>query len=232
MLSPESKSRTEPKPRFVDQLSDFLHKYRVVLLVILIILVVFVVAYFTYTEWHKHRREQSTVMAERAQNLYTQWVQAEDRQSLEQQLQDLIGRIVERYPRQYAAQRARFIRANMAFEKEQWGQAAEYYRNLAKSFSQSYLAPIGLFNAGVAFEKAEDVEQAMASYQQVVDGYPDNFLVPHALFSLGRLYESREDFENAFQLYNRLEDEHPLSNWTKLGRNRIIDLKVQGRIAE
>ena len=79
MLSSESKPRTEPKPRFVDQLSDFLHRYRVVLLVILIVLVVFMVTYFSYTEWNKRSRERSTVMAERAQELYAQWLQAEAR---------------------------------------------------------------------------------------------------------------------------------------------------------
>jgi hypothetical protein len=56
--------------------------------------------------------------------------------------------------------------------------------------------------------------------------------VPHAMFAMGRLYESSEDFQSAFQVYDRLEDEFPLSNWTKMGRNRIIALRVEGRIAE
>jgi TRAP-type C4-dicarboxylate transport system permease small subunit len=59
MLSSENartQRSSEAKPRFVDQLTAFLHKYRVVLLVILIALVVFVLAYFGWTEWHKRTR--------------------------------------------------------------------------------------------------------------------------------------------------------------------------------
>jgi TolA-binding protein len=91
---------------------------------------------------------------------------------------------------------------------------------------------LSLFNAGIAFEQAEEIGQGIAAYQELADKHPESSLVAHALFSLGRLYEAQEDYENAFQVYDRLEDEHPLSNWTKMGRNRIIDLKVQGRIAE
>ena len=70
MLSSEKEKTqrgAEPKPRFVDQLSAFLHKYRIVLLVLLIALVVFVVTYFTWTEWHHRTQEKSTLMAEKAQ---------------------------------------------------------------------------------------------------------------------------------------------------------------------
>jgi TolA-binding protein len=235
MLGSENAGKTrgaEAKPRFVDRLTDFLHRYRVVLLVTLIVLVVFVVAYFSWSELHKRTRERSTLMAERAQELYEQWLQAEERESLEQELEQLIDQIVDRYPRQYAAQRAFFIRGNVAFENEQWQQAADSYQALADSFPEAYLAPLSLFNAGAAYEQADELDQAIAAYQAVAEEHPESFLVPHALFSLGRLYEAREEFENAFQMYDRLEDEYPLSNWTKIGRNRIIELEIEGRIAE
>lgn len=238
MLSSENTETargTEAKQRLVDRLADFLHKYRIVLLVVLIALVVFVVAYFTWTEWHKRTRERSTLMAERAQEMYANWLEAEagsDRETLQQELEALIDQILERYPRQYAAQRAGFIGANLAFENEQWQEAAEGYRDLAESFPKSYLAQLSLFNAGVAYEQAGDLDQGIAAYGELTEQHPDSFLVPHALFSLGRLYETREEYENAFQAYDRLEDEYPLSNWTKAGRNRIIGLKVEGKIAE
>ena len=49
MLSSESEGKTrstETKPRFVERLTVFLQKYRIVLLVILIALALFVVVYF------------------------------------------------------------------------------------------------------------------------------------------------------------------------------------------
>jgi len=238
MLSSESESKTrstEAKPRFVEQLAVFLHKYRIVLLVILIALVLFVVVYFGWSEWNKRTLERSALMAERAESMYEEWLGQDDesaQSSIQQELAELIDQILKRYPRQYAAQRARFIRANLAFENERWQEAAESYSSVAESFPKSYLAPLSLFNAGVAYEQMDDLDQAITAYQILVEKHEDSFLVPHALFSLGRLYESQEDYENAFQLYDRLEDEYPLSNWTKLGRNRIIELKVQGKIAQ
>ena len=238
MMRPAATSRqasTEAKPRLVDRLAAFLQKYRIVLLVLLIALVVFVVVYFSWSEWQKRSREKSTLMAERAQKLYEQWLEADPedkRESLQQDLNQLIDQIKKRYPRQYAAQRAGFIRASMAFENEQWPEAAQGYKSVADSFSKSYLAPLSLFNAGIAFEQDEDVDKGITAFQELVDNHADSFLVPHALFSLGRLYETQEDFENAFKVYDKLEDEYPLSNWTKMGRNRIIDLKIKGKIAE
>ena len=103
---------------------------------------------------------------------------------------------------------------------------------MAGSFPRSYLAPISLFNAAVAYEQAGDLEQGITTYRDLSERYPKSFVVPHALFAMGRLYESGEDYQSAFEVYDRMEDEFPLSNWTKMGRNRIIDLKVKGRIAE
>jgi TolA-binding protein len=91
---------------------------------------------------------------------------------------------------------------------------------------------LSLFNAAVAYEQAGDLEQGITTYRELSEKYPKNFLVPHALFAMGRLYEADEDFQSAFEVYDRLEDEFPQSNWTKMGRNRIIDLKVKGLIAE
>ena len=226
---------SEAKPRFVDRLVGFLHKYRLVLLGLLIALIAFLVGYFVWTEWSKRSRERSTLMAERAQKLFEQWqdeTEEAQRATLETELDTAIGQILSKYPRQYAAQRAYFLRAAVAYEQQQWEQAAESYTSLANSFPKSYLAPLSLFNAGVSYEQMDDLDQATAAYREVAEEYGDSYLVPHALFSLGRLYEEQEQYESAFEAYNRLEDEHPQSNWTKAGRNRIIELKIRGVIAE
>jgi TolA-binding protein len=232
----DSKShRDEGKPRFIDRLTAFLHKYRIVLLVLLIALVVFLVGYFGWTEWNKRSRERSASLAERAQELYAQWQGAsegEGKASSEQELNRIIELVISKYPRRYAAQRAFFIQANVAYEKEEWQQAAESYTALADSFPKSYLSPLSLYNAGVSYEQLDDIESAVTSYRRIVEEHKQSFLVPHALFSLGRLHELNEAFEEAFEVYNQLEDDYPLSNWTKAGRNRIIDLKVQGKIAQ
>jgi len=164
MLSSESEGKTrstETKPRFVERLTVFLQKYRIVLLVILIALVLFLVVYFSWSEWNKRTLERSALMAERTESMYEQWLGESDesaQSSIQQELDELIDQVLKRYPRQYAAQRARFIRANLAFENEQWQEAAESYSSVADSFPKSYLALLSLFNAGVAYEQMDDLD--------------------------------------------------------------------------
>jgi tetratricopeptide (TPR) repeat protein len=231
MRTPE----TEAKPKFLDQFASFLGKYRLVLLVILIALLVFVVGYFGYTEWHKGARERSALMAERAQDLFQEWQNEKDetnRKAKEQELRELVDRIVAKYPRQYAAQRALYLKATLAYEKRLWQESAEAYESLVKSFPRSYLAEISLVAAAVCYEQAGDPQAAIGAYKRFSERHGESFLLPHALFSLGRLYELAEDFPAAVQTYNSLDEKFPFSNWTKAGRNRIIALKVQGKIAE
>jgi tetratricopeptide (TPR) repeat protein len=226
---------TEARPSALDRLASFLGKYRLVLLGILIALLVFVVGYFGYTEWQKRARERSALMAERAQDLYQEWQNEKDennRKAKEQQLRELLDRITAKYPRQYAAQRALYLKATLAYEKNMWQESAEAYESLVKSFPKSYLAEISLVAAAVCYEQAGDPKAAISAYKRFTERYGTSFLMPHALFSLGRLYELGEDYAAAAKTYNSLEEKYPFSNWTKAGRNRIIALKVQGKITE
>ena len=230
-----STSEFESKPKFLDRLSAVLQRWRLILLIVLIVLLVGVVAYFVWTEVQAGAREKSSVWAERAEDLQQQWVNEADaakKQALEKELTDLVGRILSRYPRQYAAQRAFLIRADMAYRAKDWAKAAESYRALADRFPRSYLAPLGLMYAGVCQEELGDLKQALADYQRVRDRYKDSYLVPHVLFAVGRLLETEGDFAGAQKVYTQLEDEHPESAWTRASRNRIIELKIEGKVSE
>jgi len=231
MYTPE----TEAKPRFLDRLESFLAKYRLVLLLFLIALLVFVVGYFGYTEWQKRAGERSALLAEQGQKLFEEWQAEQDatkRKAKEQEVRELIDRIVDKYPRQYAAQRALYIKASLAYENKLWQESAESYESLVKSFPRSYLAELSLVAAAVCYEQAGDPQAAVEAYKRFGERYGESFLLPHALFSLGRLYEQTEDFPAAAQAYGSLEEKYPFSNWTRAARNRIIDLKVQGKVEE
>jgi TolA-binding protein len=230
-----STSQPEAKPRFLDRLSAVLQKGRVALLILLIALLVGIVAYFVWTEVQSAAREKSARWAEQAQELESQWTAETDeakKQSLEKELGDLLDRILSRYPRQYAAQRAYMLRAHMAEQVKDWGKAAESYLALASRFPRSYLAPLSLLNAGVAYEELGDDKQALSSYQRVQQRYKGSYLLPRVLFSIGRLLETGGDTAGAVKVYNQLEDDHPDSNWTRMARNRIILLKTEGKIPE
>ena len=230
-----STSETEAKPRFLERLATILQKGRLILLVLLIAILAGVIAYFVWTEVQNGAREKSALWVEKAQDLQEQWVGEADaakKQALEQELSELLARILSKYPRQYATQRAYLLQADMAYRAKDWGKAAGSYRALADRFPKSYLAPLSLMYAGVSYEETGDAKLALSSYQRVQDRYKGSYLVPRALFSAGRLLETDGDFTGALKAYNRLEDDHPDSNWTKAGRNRIIELKIEGKIPE
>jgi tetratricopeptide (TPR) repeat protein len=230
-----STSKGEVKPRFIDLLSGFLNRFRIVFLVVLAVLLAVVIAYFVWSEWQQGAREKSTLWAENAQDLYQKWADEPDvtkKQATEKELNELLQRILAKYPRQYGAQRAHLISAGLAFEVKDWAKAADSYLTLAKRFPRSYLAPLGLLYGGVCYEELGDTKKALAAYEQLSGRYKDSFLRPRALFSSGRLLELEGDFAGAKKSYDQLDEEYPLSNWTKASRNRIIELKIKGKIAE
>jgi len=230
-----STSQTEAKPRFLDRLSDFLQKARLPLLVLLIAGIAALIGYFVWHELQSGAREKSALLAERAQDLHQDWIYEQEeaeKKKLETELGDLLQRILKKYPRQYAAQRARLIEADLAYRARDWAKAAAAYQALASGFPRSYLAPLALLDSGACYEELGDGKKALEAYQRIGSRYRDSYLLPQALFASGRLLEAAGDFAGASTVYNQLDEEHPDSNWTKLARNRIIDLKLKGKIQE
>jgi TolA-binding protein len=230
-----STSQSEAKPRFLERLSAILQKGRLALLILLIAVLAGIIAYFVWSEVQNAAREKSALWVEKAQELEGQWAAETDeakKESLEKELTDLLARVLSRYPRQYAAQRAYLLKAHMAGHSKDWAAMAEAYQTLANRFPRSYLAPLGLVKAGVSYEEMGDAKQALASYRRLEQRYRDSYLLPRVLFSIGRLLEGEGDTAAALKAYNQLEDDHPDSNWTRLARNRIILLKIEGKITE
>lgn len=217
------------KKRFLNKLSAFLVKYRIALITGLIVLVVVIVGYFVWTERQGRQRENAALLAEEAQDLSSRWQMAADseaKEALESEFLDSVESILNKYPRQYGAARAQYLRASLYFEQEQWQEALNDFLEVARERARGYLVPLSLFNAAVCQEELGKPEEALAVYQEIARSHPESHLVPHALFSSGRLLEQAGDTEAALAAYNRLDEEYPLSNWTKAGRNRIIVLEL------
>lgn len=223
-----------PKQKFLASLSNLLHKYKTFLIVILVIIIVGVVIFAIASEIVKNRINTSTHEIEQVQDDYEHWLAAEEedkKSELEQSILAETETIINRYSKLYAAQRAYFIRGMLHFDKNELEKAVMNFSEVVSTFPQSYLAPISLVNNAIALEESGKIEEAIDTYSQVIAEYRDSFPgIPEALFSLGRLYEKVGDFSSAFDVYSDLEDSFPSSNWTKLARNRIIRLKVDGKI--
>jgi TolA-binding protein len=219
--------------RIAHFLARTIDRFRIVFLVILIAAATFLVGYFIYGEIVKKVVRDSTALAESVQTRFDSWQAESDaakKTALEKDLLDQMGTLISRYPRQFGGQRGLFMRAEVNYSKKAWDEALKDYTTLAERFPKSYLAPICLFNAGVCAEEKGDTSAALALYVRAFQGYKDSTITPRAMFDAGRLYEATKDWAAAQKTYESIDTAFGQSIWNKLAKNRIIDLKVQGRI--
>jgi TolA-binding protein len=219
------------------RISNFLaatvSKFRIILLAILIAAAAFLVGYFIYNEIAKKLTADSTVLAERAQGLFDKWQAESDtakKGALEKQLMDQLGVLTTRYAHQYGGQRGLFIRADLYYQEKSWDNASKDYQALARRFPQSYLAPISLFDAGVCLEEKGDPEGALKLYTKIAQDYQDSPVAPRAMFDAARVNEQKGSFDEAQKMYSQIDGLFPSSTWDRLARNRLIELRVLGKI--
>ncbi len=235
---------TEKAPLSV-RLNTALGRHRTAIIVVSAAIVVIIISSVIAFNLSQRRMERSIAAAEEIQLLYEEWSAANDAgtdgpdaaaepggqpgttDTTEETLRTKIDAVVEGHPRGYAATRARFVLAQVEWERGDFEAAHAAFLAVAEGDAESYLAPIALFNAAAALEETGDVEGAIELYRRVAGSTVPNVEAPRALFALGRLSEGQGDREGAIEYYNRLIDEHGGSNWTNLGRNRIIWLNSQ-----
>jgi tetratricopeptide (TPR) repeat protein len=191
--------------------------------------------YFILTEVSQNRREDASILAEQVSEILSDWSSEENeekKKELEEKILTETDIILDAYPRQYAAQRALYVRGTMLFEKQEWQKAYDEYDQLSSQFPKSYLAEEGLFRAAVCKEELDDLDGAMELYTKFIETYKESPRTAHVYFSLGRLNETKEEYEKAQEFYNTLKLDYPTSNWTNMAINRIIDLTRRGKISE
>jgi len=226
-------ARPPEKRRLSEAIARVVHKGRYVLWAVLIAGAVVLVGYLVWTEVSKRRLVDSTLLAESAAGLFDAWSGEQDaagKATIEKDLVDRLDRLIARYPRQYGGQRGLLLRADLRFQTGAWDLARSDYEDLARRFPASYLAAISLFNAGVCAEEKGDGDAAQGLYMKVAEKYKESAAAPRALFDAGRLDEQKGAWDDARQKYERLETDYMTSTWTKLAKNRIIALKVEGKL--
>jgi tetratricopeptide (TPR) repeat protein len=219
--------------RIASALAGFIHRFRFVLWGILGAAIVFLVGYVGWSEITRRQSADATLRVEQAQEIYDSWLAETDAAKKEAIQKDLLERLdglVKRPGRLYGSQRALLLRADLRFELAAWDEAAADYRELARRFPGSYLAPISLFDAATCLEEKGDREGAAALYKDIVTRWKGTSVAPRALFALGRLAEDAGTWDEAKSRYEQLDAEWPSSGWTQLAKNRLIALKVAGKI--
>lgn len=129
----------------------------------------------------------------------------------------------------YPGARAYFLIASIYTEKKDWVQAEESWSKSAKVAKKTYLAPVALYNAGVAAEEQGNLSRAVSLYLDSAAFDADFPDAPRAQFAVGRLYETQGDIPAALEAYRVIPEKwEAASTWINLAQSRIIALEGSG----
>ncbi len=199
------------------------------LFILVIVGMIFVmIGIMTLSFIQEKNRNTSAELSEEIQELYDDWISEEPEDRDDDSIKTLIDKALAEHPGHFAAQKALFVRGKMAYEEENWAEAAENFDELANRWPRSYLAPVSLFNSASAKEQAGNAEDAEQTFYRIIELYAETSpLIPEVYFNLGRIAESVNDVDTALEKYNEIIAGYPGSRWTDLSRNRIIFLENQ-----
>lgn len=211
------------------KLAVTIQKNSKILLSFLVLIVLVIIGLLIFNSLELKSMEKYTQQIEAIQDDYAELLYITDdneKKEAEELILENLNTLIKTTPKNYALQRALFIRANIQYKNKNWDKAIEDFINIANDFSNSYLASISLINAASAFEEADKIDDAIETYKRVIEKYSAvSPKIPNVHFSIGRLYEQKEDFVAALTEYNNLVDTYPDGNWTNLARSRIIYLE-------
>lgn len=125
--------------------------------------------------------------------------------------------------------RANLLAAEIAYQKDEKMEAANYWNAAANADKKAYTAPLAWLNMGAAYEDLNQFDDAAASYKKAWEA-KDFILRAHAGFSYGRVLEGQEKYEDAKAAYEALNDQLPDDSFAKLAKTRLIQLKIDGKI--
>jgi len=212
-------------------ISNFLQKYRTLLLSIIVGGVLIVVALAIWTQIDASTKTSFAAKIEKSQVDYSAWsteTDATKKADLAKTLENELGDVQKNAPTGYGLSKAWFLQGNYWATQKRWPEAAKAYQTVFEKDRSSYLAPISLVNAGVCQEEAGDTVAALATYAEFEKNYAtDPILGPQVFFTQGRLLETQQKSKDAVMAYQKLLDKFPDSGWTKLGRDRILLLSVE-----
>lgn len=222
-----------------ERLAAFLSGHRTLLLVLGAALLVSVFGAVIIYQVYDTRMERAARAAELLAQDWEEWQRLsrtgeEDAlAAVETRLRDRAESTIRDYSRSYGALRSLHILSLLEWELENHEALRETSLQLVDRFPGSHLVGTALVNAAAASEEMGDPAEARRLLERVASGEGAPTLEkPRALFNLGRLAEEAGESMEALEYYNRLVNDHPDSNWTNLGRNRIIWLSSRGGGAE
>lgn len=196
------------------------------------VLVLFVfIEIFNYA--NSRKAEKATLVIEDIQTRYMDAISTDksEKPSLDAYtsfITELDG-VIAKYPKEYAGRRALFFKGEIFYNCMDFEKAAVAYTQFAEKYSNSYDAPISIFNTGICYENLGKTAEAEAEYLKIYNKYKKDYaLMPKLVFSLGRLAENSQRYAEAEKYYNQIADEYSESNYSLYAQDRIILMKAKG----
>jgi len=213
------------------KISQLLQNNRVPLLSITGVVVAVLVILGVYFSIQEKRVARGIEKMESVIRIYEeQWLEAseEDRITLRETLDAEIELLIKDYPKDFPGQKALFMKAEMAAQAEEFEAASDSYARLARSFPESYLAPVALAQAAANAEEAGLNDKAREYLEELVTRYQGNKEeLYRGLFNLARLQEQAGLTEEAVSNYSRILDLGGSAGWAGLAQTRLIQLGAE-----
>ena len=211
--------------------SNFLQKYRTLLLAVVILGVLVIVGLAIWGQVDSATKTSFAAKIEKSQDDYNSWFTEADatkKAALATILESELAEIEKSAPLGYGLSKAWFIHGNYWANQKKWTEAAAAYHTVFEKDASSYLAPIALVNAAVSHEELGNADAALKVYEEFEKAFAtDVILAPQVFFTQGRLFESLQKNAEAVAAYKKLLEKFPESGWTKLGRDRILLLSPE-----
>lgn len=207
-------------------ISNFLQKYRAIILAGIVIIVVILTALAGWSIYSQGVKKEFGAKIEKLGDDYSQWKNEADatkKAQLEKSFVSELKDLETKAPDSYALLKAYFIQGEFQTDKKQWKEAATSFEKVFSLDNKSYLAPVALVNSAVCYENAQDSAKALQQYKAFLLSYPKNaLLAPQVNFSQGALLESLGKTAEAIKSYQGNVENFPDSDWTKLSRDRLF----------
>ncbi|MBD3226085.1 MAG: tetratricopeptide repeat protein [Caldithrix sp.] len=190
--------------------------YRQVTTTVLVILAV-VVAIMGYRYYHNQRVEKASILLGKAQLEYQNMNTPKAKQFL--------SRLIEAYDGTDAADKGKFLMANIQFQNDKIVEAKTYFEEFIDSYSGSKILISSAYGGLAACYEAEDNHsEAAETYIKAQRKAPDFVEAPNYLYLAGQNYLELDQREKARELFLEIQEEYPDSERSDDAKASLIML--------
>lgn len=140
--------------------------------------------------------------------------------------------------------RANMLAAELAYDKEDYKGALEYWTNVSVKNKTAYTYSYAKYRQGVCYEKLNDSSKAADCYKESMES-KSNLLIPHSMFSYARILETQQNYQAAYDVYKDLftkytnvstnlspmfSDSTMTDDWANAAKSRMIRLELDGKV--